>query len=78
MFEGSQDRRLARQLETTAVRVSGIRRYDNEGNSVQVICNLTPVVRENYRIGVPEAGRYSEIEYGRCALAEAALRQESS
>ena len=37
------------------------RRYDNEGQSVQVICNLTPVVRENYRIGVPEAGRYSEV-----------------
>lgn len=37
------------------------RRYDNEGNSVQVICNLTPVVRENYRIGVPKAGQYSEM-----------------
>ncbi len=37
------------------------RRYDNEGQSVQVICNLTPVVRENYRIGVPESGRYSEV-----------------
>ncbi|USE38497.1 alpha amylase C-terminal domain-containing protein [Endozoicomonas sp. SCSIO W0465] len=28
---------------------------------MQIICNLTPVVREHYRIGVPGAGRYSEV-----------------
>lgn len=37
------------------------RRYDNEGNSLQVICNLTPVVRDSYRVGVPDAGPYCEI-----------------
>jgi 1,4-alpha-glucan branching enzyme len=26
-----------------------------------VACNLTPVIRENYRVGVPEAGFYREI-----------------
>ena len=28
---------------------------------IVVICNFTPVVRENYRIGVPVAGLYTEI-----------------
>jgi 1,4-alpha-glucan branching enzyme len=27
---------------------------------VVVVCNMTPVVRKNYRIGVPRAGRYRE------------------
>ena len=26
-----------------------------------VVCNMTPVVRENYRVGVPYAGDYREI-----------------
>jgi len=26
-----------------------------------VIANFTPVLRENYRVGVPQAGRYREI-----------------
>ena len=35
-----------------------------------VVCNFTPVVRHNYRIGVPRPGRYVErlntdaLEYG--------------
>ena len=37
------------------------RRYDHGGDSVQVVCNLTPVVRHNYCIGVPESGRYAEL-----------------
>ena len=41
--------------------VLAFRRYDHAGQSVQIICNLTPVVRENYRIGVPECGQYHEI-----------------
>ncbi len=36
-------------------------RKDRAGNSVVVVCNFTPVVRENYRIGVPEAGSYEEL-----------------
>ncbi|MCB1841723.1 MAG: alpha amylase C-terminal domain-containing protein, partial [Halioglobus sp.] len=35
-------------------------RRDHEG-FLLVILNFTPVVRENYRIGVPEAGTYREI-----------------
>jgi 1,4-alpha-glucan branching enzyme len=26
-----------------------------------VVCNFTPVVRQNYRIGVPEGGTYEEV-----------------
>lgn len=32
----------------------------NENKFVVMICNLTPVVRHDYRIGVPVAGRYRE------------------
>ncbi|MFC2150074.1 1,4-alpha-glucan branching protein GlgB [Calditrichota bacterium] len=45
-------------------------RKDNQGNSIAVVLNFTPVVRENYIIGVPEAGEWREIfnsdeeEYG--------------
>ncbi|WP_373742162.1 1,4-alpha-glucan branching protein GlgB [Neisseria sp.] len=36
-------------------------RRDRDGNSVIVISNFTPVVRENYRFGVNQAGGYREI-----------------
>ena len=32
-----------------------------EGETLIVVLNFTPVPRENYRIGVPEAGTYQEI-----------------
>lgn len=37
-------------------------RYDEKTDEVLlVICNFTPVVREQYKIGVPRAGKYKEI-----------------
>jgi 1,4-alpha-glucan branching enzyme len=36
-------------------------RYASDGSLVIVVLNFTPVVRTNYRIGVPHAGSYSEI-----------------
>jgi 1,4-alpha-glucan branching enzyme len=39
--------------------LSYLRKSDNE--SVVVIFNFTPVPRENYRIGVPDAGHYQVI-----------------
>jgi len=45
-------------------------RRDRQGNHVVVVSNLTPVVREQYRVGVAFAGRYIEAintdasEYG--------------
>ena len=40
--------------------LSWIRR-DREGGFVVCIVNLTPVVREGYRVGVPEGGRYEAL-----------------
>jgi len=40
--------------------ISFIRR-DKHGGSVVVALNLTPVPRDNYRLGVPEAGYYREV-----------------
>jgi len=45
-------------------------RRAHDGGHVVIVSNLTPVVRRNYRVGVPEAGAYREIlntdalEYG--------------
>ncbi|SKA30457.1 1,4-alpha-glucan branching protein GlgB [Consotaella salsifontis] len=45
-------------------------RKDREGGKVLIVCNFTPVVRENYRLGVPEGGKWVEVmntdhaEYG--------------
>ncbi|MDQ6950045.1 MAG: 1,4-alpha-glucan branching protein GlgB [Mariprofundales bacterium] len=36
-------------------------RKDNDGHQLLVVLNLTPVVREGYRIGVPHTGEYGEI-----------------
>ncbi|MDD5274875.1 MAG: 1,4-alpha-glucan branching protein GlgB [Methylovulum sp.] len=41
--------------------VISYRRKDGDGNELIVVLNFTPMVRENYRIGVPEAGTYHEI-----------------
>ncbi len=35
-------------------------RKDRAGSAVLVVCNFTPVVRENYRIGVPRGGVWRE------------------
>ena len=41
--------------------LSFLRRARNGEDFVVVVCNFTPVVRENYRIGVPRPGFYREI-----------------
>lgn len=41
--------------------ISFLRKGKNEQDTVLVVCNLTPVPRENYRIGVPAAGKWKEI-----------------
>ncbi len=40
---------------------SPILRKGKEGEPVLVVLNFTPVPRDNYRIGVPAAGRWREI-----------------
>ncbi len=41
--------------------IAFLRRGRNASDSVVVVCNFTPVVRENYRVGVPTGGYYREI-----------------
>ena len=41
--------------------VFAFERRDRAGNRLIVVSNFTPVVRENYRIGVNQAGTYQEI-----------------
>ncbi|MBA2375844.1 MAG: 1,4-alpha-glucan branching protein GlgB [Actinomycetota bacterium] len=61
--------------------VSFLRR-DGSGNSVVAVFNFTPVVRENYRIGVPEAGNYGELmntdeaEYGGSGVSNGVVMAE--
>jgi 1,4-alpha-glucan branching enzyme len=38
-----------------------LRKATDVAPAVLVICNFTPVLRENYRLGVPSAGFYREI-----------------
>ncbi|WP_297332415.1 1,4-alpha-glucan branching protein GlgB [Flavobacterium sp.] len=41
--------------------IAYIRKGENEEENLIVACNLTPVIRENYRIGVPVQGKLKEI-----------------
>ena len=41
--------------------LSFVRRARNNGEFVIVVCNFTPVFREDYRVGVPHPGFYHEI-----------------
>ncbi|QMU63993.1 MAG: 1,4-alpha-glucan branching protein GlgB [Flavobacteriaceae bacterium] len=41
--------------------ISYIRKGKNEKDHIIVICNMTPVPRENYRIGVPKPGVLKEV-----------------
>ena len=50
--------------------VLAFRRIDKEGNDIVVVCNFQPMYRQNYTIGVPDYGVYTEVfnsdsaEYG--------------
>ena len=41
--------------------IAFLRRARNPDDAIVVVCNFTPVVRDNYRIGVPTGGYYREI-----------------
>jgi 1,4-alpha-glucan branching enzyme len=50
--------------------ISFLRRGKTAGNYLLVVCNFTPVIRYNYRVGVPIGGHWKEVlnsdaaEYG--------------
>jgi 1,4-alpha-glucan branching enzyme len=46
--------------DTEASVISFLRKGRAEEDVVLVVCNFTPVVRENYRVGVPRAGTWRE------------------
>ena len=41
--------------------IAFLRLGDGVRDHVLVVCNFTPVVRYDYRVGVPTAGRYLEL-----------------
>jgi 1,4-alpha-glucan branching enzyme len=41
--------------------ISFLRKGMNAADDVLVVCNFTPVPRHNYRVGVPQGGRWDEI-----------------
>jgi 1,4-alpha-glucan branching enzyme len=41
--------------------VSFIRRGKSEGDIILAVCNFTPAVRRNYRVGVPSGGLWKEV-----------------
>lgn len=41
--------------------LSFIRKGNNPEENLIIVCNMTPVIRENYRIGVPAEGKLKEI-----------------
>jgi 1,4-alpha-glucan branching enzyme len=41
--------------------ISFLRRGKDPGELILFVCNFTPVVREDYRLGVPEAGTYDKV-----------------
>ncbi|MDH5621781.1 MAG: 1,4-alpha-glucan branching protein GlgB [Gammaproteobacteria bacterium] len=55
-------------------------RRDTSGGIVVAVTNLTPIVREHYRVGVPVAGAYEEIlntdgsQYGGSGIANTHIR----
>lgn len=56
--------------------VIAFRRIDADGNEIVVVCNFVPVKRVDYKIGVPEKGRYKlvfnsdAVEFGGSGLSQ--------
>lgn len=47
--------------DNSAESLIAFRRLDKQQNELIVIINFTPTARDNYAIGVPEAGKYTEL-----------------
>ncbi len=64
--------------------ISFLRRAKDPEDFVIVICNFTPVVRENYQIGVPAGGHYEVVlntddnRYGGSGIGEATVEAQET
>ncbi len=64
--------------------ISFLRRAKDPEDFVVVACNLTPVVRDEYRIGVPAAGRYEVVlntdhaRYGGSGIGQATVEAQET
>lgn len=38
-----------------------MRKGDAEDSTLLIVCNFTPVLRENFSVGVPEGGTWEEV-----------------
>lgn len=62
--------------------ISYIRKGEDTSENLVIICNLTPVIREDYRIGVPFAGKLKEVfnsdseEFGGSGVANKKLQAQ--
>jgi 1,4-alpha-glucan branching enzyme len=43
--------------------MSYIRKGEKEKENLVVVCNFTPVVREDYRVGLPKKGKITDFQY---------------
>jgi 1,4-alpha-glucan branching enzyme len=41
--------------------IAFLRRSRDERDTILVLCNFTPVLRQNYRVGVPHGGTWREL-----------------
>lgn len=62
--------------------ISYIRKGEDPSENLVIICNMTPVIREDYRIGVPFAGKLKEVfnsdseEFGGSGVANKKLQAQ--
>ena len=41
--------------------ISFLRKDENPGDTLLVVCNFTPAMHEHYRLGVPQAGQWVQV-----------------
>ncbi|MCW4468763.1 1,4-alpha-glucan branching protein GlgB [Flavobacterium sp. MFBS3-15] len=63
--------------------ISYIRKGNNPEENLVVVCNMTPVIREDYRIGIPASGKLKEVfnsdaaEFGGSGVSNKKLKIEA-